>query len=185
MTGPERVMLYVVTAETGFRVKELRSLTPAAFDLDGDPPTVTVRAGYSKRRREDVQPIRPVLAEDLRCFMAEMPRTKPVFDMPDKTAKMLRADLKDAGIPYEDEAGRVFDFHALRHTFITNLARGGVHPKQAQDLARHSDINLTLSRYSHTVLTDRAAALTALPDLSESSRQAARATGTDDAESSR
>jgi len=83
-------------------------------------------------------------------------------------------------LAYRDETRRVTDFHALRHTFITNLARGGVHPKQAQDLARHSDINLTLSRYSHTVMGERAAALEALPDLStrpEQERQ--RATGTD------
>lgn len=43
----------------------------------------------------------------------------------DKTAKMLRADLTDAGIEYRDGSGRVVDFHALRHTFITNLTRGG------------------------------------------------------------
>ena len=180
MTGPERVMLYVVTAETGFRVKELRSLTPAAFDLDGDPPTVTVRAGYSKRRREDVQPIRLELAADLQCFMAEMPRTKPVFNMPEKMAKMLRADLKDAGIPYEDDAGRVFDFHALRHTFISNLKRAGVHPKDAQMLARHSTIELTMNTYTHTVRSDLAAALEKLPDLSpRTAKQTHQATGTD------
>ncbi len=79
-----------------------------------------------------------------------------------------------------DEAGRVLDFHALRHTFITNLARGGVHPKLAQDLARHSDINLTLSRYSHTVIGDLSEALTALPDISAppAERATHRATGT-------
>ncbi|MFH5804676.1 hypothetical protein [Alienimonas sp. DA493] len=37
---------------------------------------------------------------------------------------------------YRDAAGRVLDFHALRHTFVTNLARSGVHPKHAQALAR-------------------------------------------------
>jgi len=44
-------------------------------------------------------------------------------------AEMLRNDLKDAQIPYEDERGRIFDFHALRHQFISNLASAGVHPK--------------------------------------------------------
>ncbi len=55
-------------------------------------------------------------------------------------------------LAYADESGHVIDFHALRHTFITNLARGGVHPKTAQSLARHSTITLTMDRYSHTVL---------------------------------
>ena len=64
------------------------------------------------------------------------------------------------------EAG-VVDFHALRHSFITNLARGGVHPKTAQDLARHSDINLTLGFYTHTLVSERAEALNVLPDYAE------------------
>ena len=40
-----------------------------------------------------------------------------------------------------------------------------VYPKVAQDLARHSDINLTMSRYSHTVLEQRAEAVAKLPAL--------------------
>ncbi|MHC4664849.1 MAG: tyrosine-type recombinase/integrase [Planctomycetota bacterium] len=59
------------------------------------------------------------------------------------------------------------DFHALRHTYITNLVRGGIHPKLAMDLARHSDVNLTLGYYTHTFLSDRADALTNLPTLVE------------------
>ena len=58
MTGPERAALYRLTAETGLRPGETRSLTASSFQLVGDP-SVTVAAGYSKRRREDVQPLRP------------------------------------------------------------------------------------------------------------------------------
>ncbi len=54
-------------------------------------------------------------------------------------------------------AGLVADFHALRHTFITRLARSGVSPQMAQSLVRHSDINLTMSRYTHVGLHDQAA----------------------------
>lgn len=50
---------------------------------------------------------------------------------------------------YVDAAGRVADFHALRHTYITNLATAGVSPKTAQTLARHSTITLTMDRYTH------------------------------------
>ena len=93
---------------------------------------------------------------------------------------MLRKDLDAAGIPYQDEDGRYADFHALRHTFITNLALGGTAPKVTMDLARHSDINMTMSRYSHTVLEDRAKAVQALPDLDANrAAEALRATGTD------
>jgi len=79
MLGPDRAMAYRVALGTGFRAKELRSLTPASFDLDADPPTVTVTAGYSKRRRQDVQPIRPDLAELLRPWLAKYGRDEPPF----------------------------------------------------------------------------------------------------------
>jgi len=43
-------MLYLLAAWTGFRRAELASLTKKSFDLQAAIPTVTVGAGYSKRR---------------------------------------------------------------------------------------------------------------------------------------
>jgi len=87
---------------------------------------------------------------------------------------MLRRDLEKAGISYEDAQGRFADFHSLRHTFISNLAMSGIHPRVAQSLARHSDINLTMTRYSHVLLETQREALKGLPELgSNSSRTAA------------
>ena len=60
---------------------------------------------------------------------------------------------------------QVTDFHALRHTFITNLAQAGVHPKTAQALARHSTITLTMDRYTHALQEDQTRALDVLPSL--------------------
>ncbi|HEY8666419.1 MAG TPA: tyrosine-type recombinase/integrase, partial [Tepidisphaeraceae bacterium] len=88
---------------------------------------------------------------------------------------------KGTFLAYSDGAGRKADFHALRHSFISNLAAGGVNPKTAQTLARHSTITLTMDRYTHLYAGDMAAALDALPDLSASIGQTARATGTHDA----
>ena len=93
---------------------------------------------------------------------------------------MFKADRDAAGIPARDDAGRVADFHALRHTFITNLATGGVAPKTAQALARHSTITLTLDRYTHQYKGDEAAALDVLPDLSAPPAEAVALLGTDD-----
>ena len=183
MTGAERAMLYRVAVETGLRAGELRSLTRASFDLEGDPATVTVAAAYSKRRREDTLPLRPELATELRAFTTAMTPGALVFKIPNRknAAYMFREDLKTAGVVYRDDSGRVADFHGLRHTFISNLAAGGVHPKTAQALARHSTITLTMDRYTHAYQGEQTAALAALPDLSQSARKAARATGTDDA----
>ena len=189
LSGSERGMIYRIAVETGLWASELRSLTRSSFDLDGDPPAVTVRAAYSKRRREDILPLKLSTASLIaRKIESEVNAAQglPLFNLTEKTARMIRVDLRLARarwiretmdrterrkrresdfLSYVGRDGRIVDFHALRHTFISNLARGGVHPKQAQDLARHSDINLTMTRYSHTVISDRAAALAALPDL--------------------
>jgi integrase len=189
MTGTDRAMLYRFTVETGLRAGELRSLTPASFQLDADPPTVTVDAAYSKHRREDVQPIRPALIAALKSWLESKRTQEHAFKMPDKPARMLRADLDAARrawidaartdeerqrrdqtrfLAYVDQNGRIADFHALRHTFITNLTKGNVNPRVVQSLARHSTITLTMDRYSHIGLGDAAEALEKLPSLPDS-----------------
>ena len=184
MTGLDRAMAYRVAMGTGFRVGEMRSLTPRSFDLDSDPLTVTAGAAYSKRRKDDVQPIRNDLAKRVQPWLKGKPTDTPVFDLPHATAKMLRFDLKAANIPYRDEAGRVADFHSLRHTYITRVVESGATVKVAQELARHSDPKLTIGRYAHTRLHDLTQALDNLPgdDRSHCEDEAAdlRATGTDD-----
>jgi hypothetical protein len=177
MTGPERVMLYRLAVETGLRANELRTLKVSSFDLNKG--TVTVRAGYSKRKREDVLPLRPDTAAELREFLSSKLPGARAFKVPGKPADMLRADLAEVGIPYVDQTERYADFHALRHTTGTWLAANGVHPKVAQAIMRHSDINLTMARYTHTLRGQEAEAVKSLPDLSLPKDQAVRATGTD------
>jgi integrase len=165
LAGEDRAMLYTTAIYTGFRASELASLTPASFDLDAEPPTVTVSAAYSKHRREDVQPLRRDVAELLRPYLAGRPRNAPVWPgkWPKAGAVILRRDLAAAGIPYEDEHGEVIEFHGLRHTFISALGRAGVRPKVEQELARHSGIVLTQDYYTHLQLRDQLGALDMLP----------------------
>ena len=115
MTGPERALCYRVVSETGFRANEMHSLTKASFELDGDELTITCKAGYSKRRRLDVLPLRQDTAAELRSFLANKLPSARAFNLPksDRTCDMLRADLADADIPFEDDAGRVADFHGF------------------------------------------------------------------------
>jgi integrase len=162
LTGAERALLYRVAIETGLRASELRSLTKAAFDFQGC--TVTLQAAYSKRRRQDVLPIRPDTAREIENLLAPKLPTAQAFKVPDKAADMLRDDLKDAKIDYMVD-GKVFDFHSLRHETGTLLAASGVDVKTAQTLMRHSDINLTMSIYTHTLRGAEAKAVAKLPDL--------------------
>jgi integrase len=194
VTGPDRAMLYVLAAWTGYRRKELASLTRSSFKLTGNPPTVTVTAAYSKRRRRDVIPLHSEVAARLKKWLATkkgLGASKPVFDLHTpsgglrRTSKMMKLDLERARtawieaaeknkrerkrreesdhLRYEDENGMYADFHANRHTFISNLAKSGVSPKVAQTMARHSDINLTMNVYSHVKMDEQAAAISELP----------------------
>ena len=220
LTGEDREMLYLVAVYTGFRVGELASLTPRNFQLDGEQPTVTVAASYSKRRREDVQPIRCDLADNIREWLSVKRDEDPEgilwglrLDSGKRgpsswcniAAAMLHRDLlaarwlwiaaeghddaetqrriKSDTLKPVDAAGSVLDFHALRHTFITNLVLAEVHPKKAQELARHSTFALTMDRYTHLQVAECRSALDSLPNLPrtepDASEIALPATGTD------
>ncbi len=208
LPGKDRAMFYRLLAGTGFRVSEAASLTPGSFDLDADTPTVTIEAAYSKHRRQDIQPIRFDLAEQLRPWLKGRPVNVPVFNLPDKPYKMFKRDLdaaktawaaaaatideqverqKSDTLEYQDKAGRYADLHSLRHTYISTLANAGVPVKAVQELARHCDPRLTLGVYTHARMHDIAGALDALPSLKPESpqRQAIVATGTDDATAQR
>ena len=204
MTGPDRAMLYRLAAGTGFRRNEIRTLTPEAFALEADPPTITIEAGYSKHRKVDVQPIRRDLADMFRDWLQGKPQGAPVFNMPEKPVEAMKADLRRARAAwikaatlaqdrrsrarssfalYRDGSGLVADFHALRHTYISRLVGSGASVKVCQELARHSTPLLTLGRYAHVQLVDRVKALEAVPcpTVEQPQRQTAKATGTDHA----
>lgn len=42
-----------------------------------------------------------------------------------------------------------FHFHQLRHTYTSNLLRGGAAPKDVQELLGHTDISTTMNIYAH------------------------------------
>lgn len=180
MSGYERYLLYRFAAEAGLRANEIRSLKVGDFDFDN--LRVIVRAGFSKRRREDIQPLRPDTAALLKEFFKnKTPEAKEFFKnktleakafggtykhLTDRTAETVRADLAAAGIPYADEAGRVFDFHGLRHQTGTMLARAGVHPRDAQAFMRHSSIEITMKYYTHLRKGAEVETAAKIPDLS-------------------
>lgn len=71
-----------------------------------------------------------------------------------------------------DGEGLDADFHALRGTFTTNLVLGGASLKQTQELARHSDINLTMNAYAKLNKNrDLIGAVEKLPPLPKSGRK--------------
>lgn len=171
--GEERAILYLLAAWTGLRRKELASLTCKSLALDGEQPTVTISAAYSKNGRADILPLHPNVAEQLRLWLSRRPELgadDPLFRLRSpgggfrRTSKMMKRDLESARkqwikagkttgekvrregtdfLQYCNNDGLFADFHANRHTFISNLAKAGVHPKLAQTLARHSTARST------------------------------------------
>lgn len=181
--GPERALLYRLAAETGLRRNELGTLLVSDLDLaDPDHAAVRARAKNTKNRRDAHLPLRADLAAALRAHVREKLPAARVFKQPKdfRAAVVLRADLAAAEIPYRDDAGRVADFHSLRVTFATNLARGGVALQLAQRLLRHSTPVLTANVYTVLGRDDDRAAIAKLPDMVPAAeRVLARATGTD------
>ncbi len=162
--GEQRARIYLLSFLTGLRRKELGTLTPRNFDLDANPPILTVNAACSKHRRQDVLPLHPDLVPQLRKWTKGLADDEVLFPKLAKrrTWLMVKKDLERVGIPYQTKAG-IADFHAAgRHTHITELFRNGASITEAKELARHTDVRMTM-KYTHIGLEDQAKAVAALP----------------------
>ena len=74
----------------------------------------------------------------------------PLLYIPSDPSRTLNRDLKAAGIPKVTSQGKV-DFHATPTAFINFLIdQDFLTPKEVQELARHSSINLTMNAYGRT-----------------------------------
>jgi integrase len=181
LCGPDRVVVYLMASFTGLRSKELHSLNRRNLNLAGDPPTLSLAARSSKRRKLDILPLHPQLAAQLREWIGERDQLFP-GSWYKHSAEMLRKDMESArdewlkGAPddatrdewdrsdflkYKTEDGYA-DFHAFRHGVVSRLASSGVHPKVAMELARHSTIALTMNRYAHVELDEMAKGVNSL-----------------------
>ena len=151
MIGYQRSILYQIEVETGLRASEIRSLKVSDLDLDNN--IITIKAAYTKNRQQAEINLKKETALLLKDFTNGQLPHKELFRLahPCSLSRMLRKDLENAKIKYDDTSNGKIDFQSLRHAFGTMLAASGVHPKTAQDLMRHSDINLTMSRYTHTL----------------------------------
>lgn len=150
-TAPaDRALVYLVAATTGLRRKELRLLQWG--DIDFAEGTLRVRAKTAKGRKESTLPLTPRTLDVLAAARKDAPAGVAVFDTVPEVP-ILRADLAAAGI---DAAASedILDFHGLRVTFGTTLARSGVTLAEAQKLMRHCTPALTSNIYTRLTLRD-------------------------------
>lgn len=162
--GLERALIYVTLYATGLRRGELARVELRDIEL---PPTGPGRLSVlGKNGRVEELPIIPWLANELRAWISTSPgapHTARLFRVPVQLIKSLRKDLAFAGIDYRDERGRTADVHSLRHATATFMAAAGVPPRTAQQVMRHSSIDLTMNTYVDVKALDMARALESLP----------------------
>ncbi len=155
--------------DTGVRYGEMRQLRWCDFDAGRGVLVVraeTAKAGVSRQiplrdeLRERLVRLRSVNALVLgRALTAGdalflSPRGKPWCAPSNNVRRCLHRLLLAAGIKRYDELGEQIDVHALRHCFVSRLARAGVPLIHAQRLAGHSDPKLTAQVYAHVEVED-------------------------------
>ena len=142
-------LAYMLALYAGLRRGEANSLRWSDLVFDGTGGLLRVRAAVNKNRKEQCLPLHTELARALR---AEKPADREADGvvLPKGVPKMkyFLRDLAEAGISFLNERGQRMDYHALRTTFTTRLSLMKVHPRVAMELARHSDLRLTMKTYT-------------------------------------
>jgi integrase len=165
LRAPEpRRTVYLFAMHTGLRRGEINALRWDDLKLNGASPSIRVRAATSKNRREQSLPLHPELTAPLQALKgAAAGANDCVFAGGVPAMKVMREDFKAGGIALSNECGQRVDFHALRKTYITRLQLAGVSPREAMELARHSDMRLTMKTYTDTAHLPLAATVAKLP----------------------
>jgi integrase len=166
----ERKLLYLLVLHTGLRRGEINALHGSDFHLDTTNPFYVVPTAKSKSRKEQPRPLHPELVQELQKLKIAGKLKPEDFLFPERVPpmKVIRADFKAAEIPLTDDRGYRVDFHALRTTYITRLQRAGVTPREAMELARHSDMRLTMKTYTDVGQLPLAATVRGLPSIGDS-----------------
>jgi integrase len=161
-----RKVAYLTAVYTGLRRSEMAGLEPDDLHLEGEKPFINVRASTTKNHQQAVIALHPDLVAELRLHVSTLPaNTSRIFSDVMPTMKRFKVDLIAAGIEFINAKGFRADFHSLRHTLATNLARAGTAPRVAMEIMRHSDMRLTSKTYTDAGLLPVADAVLKLPSL--------------------
>lgn len=146
---------------TGLRVSEVLALDKEDFLLNENLIDVNKKLIYSGLNKDDIYithkmkskkskaviPLANILKKSLIEWFQTNPYDKVVCD---EEGKYIHPDIMAAYTKKISKQLNIsFHFHMLRHTFATNLVTSNVDLKTAQDLMRHSNIDTTMSIYTH------------------------------------
>ena len=184
LTGPQRSLLYLFAASTGFRAKESAAVRKG--DFGPDQSFVRIAGQFTKNGKEALQPIpsflRPALTEYVAGLGDEDFLWPGGWRQDDKgrwveagwisgkeAGQVLRRDAVRVGIVIgregkEANGGRVLDFHSFRHSYVSALDRAGISEGLSKKLARAS-CRAILERYTHHEFEELAQAIEGMPAL--------------------
>lgn len=165
---------------TGCRWSELAHVLWADFDMDRQ--LLTLRAENTKTSEDRVIPLGAGLFNALLRLMSDHLRVRG--EQPAATHRIfltqrgknwssdtsnfrryLHNVMHLAHISYRDSVGSVLHVHAMRHTFVTRLARAGVPVQTAQLLTGHKTLQLVTAVYTHLQVEETRAAILSLPSV--------------------
>ncbi len=137
--------MYEVALATGLRRNEIAWLRPC--HLNPNKGGLNLDGAWTKDRESGFQPLSESILQKLVEIAKSQDADAPLVEVPRHTARDLDKDLKRAKILKWGPGGKI-DFHALRVTFVTMLFECGANPKEAQSLARHKTLDLTMNVYA-------------------------------------
>lgn len=146
---------------TGLRISEIMALDKEDIDFNNGIINVDKKLVYDGLKKDEfytthqmkskksksIIPLAPPLKQSLIEWFEMNPYDKVICDLDGYYLDPCNSSTKIKKVA--NTLGINFHFHMLRHSFITNLVTNGIDVKTVQELARHSNINTTMSIYTH------------------------------------
>ena len=140
---PEFRLFWSLMAYAGLRHAEACAFGPSCM-VDGRLRIV------GKGNKEAFVPVGRRLEEEMKnVALSEGMFAAVRYRKPERCMRTLKEAVERAGMDASDATN-----HKFRHSFASNLLRGGVNIRALKDLLRHSDVRISLDTYSHLLQED-------------------------------
>lgn len=147
---------------TGMRVSEIFALEKNDIDFENDIIDINKKLVYHGLRKDEIHATHQMKSKASKSTIPlAFPLKESLIEWFDTNShdKIICDENGDylnpitVGNYVKQTAAKLgidFHFHMLRHTFTTNLIDSDVSIKEAQELLRHSNYNVTMTIYTHT-----------------------------------
>ena len=170
-----------VLFKTGLRISEFCGLTIKDIDFDNKRISVNHQLQRTRDMRYIIEDTKtksgtrfvPMTDEVVECFKRiihnrKKPKVEPMIDGYSGFLFLDKNDMPEVALHWEkhfewalQKYNRTYKVqlpkitpHVCRHTFCSNMAKGGMNPKTLQYIMGHSDIGVTLNTYTHLGIDD-------------------------------